>query len=204
MTTGLGGKRESLGVMPALIVYLGLDLLHVPPFVTLGAGLATAAAGVVWLRHRGRLNRTALLSAILFAVIATAVSVTGDLWLFLLKPVVTALLLGALIVTNRRRGARPFSLSILCRLRPRRREQLLRQYDSDPGVRRRHRTVTRVWGIAIIADGVIRIAALLTLPPWLAVVTSMPLTIVAVAVGTTLSLRYLSSSTDQPDFSPTP
>lgn len=194
MTIGHQRTRGAVGVVPAVIVYLGLELFGVSALVAFAASLAVVAAGLGWLAWRGGLTRMALASSALFAGVAAAVSVTGNLWLFLIKPVATGVILGAVILVNVKRGAQPYSLSVLCRLRPRRREELLRRYEDDPIIRHRHYTVTRVWGVAVIADGLVRAAALLILPPWLAVATSMPLTVVAVTVGTSVSLRYLSTS----------
>jgi MFS family permease len=185
-------RHEIVAIGPALIVYLGLEMSHAPAIITLGASIAALALSVGRLAHKGVLTRTTLLSAVGFVAIAAVVAITGDPWLFLLKPVLTGLFLGVALLRNGNRGERPYSLSILVRLRPRRRAELLRRYDENPEVRRRHHTVTRVWGVGVLADGLVRGAALLILPPWMAILTSMPLTVVTVVAGTGLSLRYLA------------
>ncbi|GAA4396329.1 DUF3159 domain-containing protein [Tsukamurella soli] len=184
--------RETVAILPALAVYLGLELFGASASVALACTAAVIVTTAGWLARRGALTRMSLVSMAVFVAVAALVSITGDLWLFLLKPVATGVLLGAAILLNARRRERPYSLDILCRLRPRRRAELERRYEEDPEICRRHRTVTTMWGVVVIADGIIRGAALLALPPWLAIVTSMPLTIVVVALGAWLSLRYLS------------
>jgi hypothetical protein len=185
--------RALLDVVLPLIAYLVLALIGASPWIALAGSTAVVIARLGWLAAHNVLTRASLLSSATFVLTALVVTLTGNRWLFLLKSVVADLILGAGILVTDKARQHSYSLDILCRLRPRRAEELRRQYEEDPDARRCHNMLTRAFGIVAIVEGLVRGIALLTLPGWVAVVASLSVAVPSVVLGTVLSLRYLAA-----------
>lgn len=185
--------RALLDVVLPLIAYFALELVGASPWIALAGSTAVGIARLGWLAAHHVLTRASLLSTATFVLTAVVVSLTGNRWLFLLKSVVADLILGAGILVTDTGRRHSYSLDILCRLRPRRAQELRRQYEEDPDARRCHTILTKGFGIVAIVEGLLRGIALLTLPGWVAVVVSLSVAVPSVVLGTVLSLRYLSA-----------
>jgi hypothetical protein len=175
-----------------MIAYFVLELCKASAWVALGGSIAVIVARLAWLITRHGLTRISMLSMATFIATAALVTITGNRWLFLLKPVIAELTIGITVLVTDRRRPQSYSLPLLCRLQPRRAEELRQQYDRDPEARRRHRTVTTAWAIVAIIEGLLRGTALLVLPTRVAMGASLPLMAVSLVLGTVRSLRYLS------------
>lgn len=187
-----GPLRLIADLGPALVVYFGLKLAGSSPWTALGGAVVVALTRFGWLVLRKRVTRVSTLSLAFFIATAAVVTLTGNEWLFLLKPAIGEMLFGAGILFTSKQKRYPYSLGVLRRLRRARAAELVREHDNDPKVRRRHDIVTRAWGIGMVAEALLRAIMLLTLPGWLAVAISVPSEVVGVALGVALSLRYLS------------
>ena len=58
----------------------------------------------------------------------------------------------------------PLSLAASQSFQPARREELRREYETDPDVRRGHRVSSTVWGVGLLAEALVRVPLVYLLP----------------------------------------
>lgn len=77
--------------------------------------------------------------------------------------------IGLVFLVTAVRGRRPLTLAALQSVVPGKAEQAQREYDTDPGVRHGHRLASTVWGVALLAEAIVRIPLVYLLPVEIAV-----------------------------------
>src|SRR6266568_1637929 len=92
--TGSGPPRALLDVALPMIAYFAVELCGASAWVALGGSIAVIAARLAWLITRHELTRISMLSIATFIATAALVTLTGNRWLFLLKPVIAELTVG--------------------------------------------------------------------------------------------------------------
>ena len=172
------GLAWDVGI-PVLAYYV-LHLLGASDWVALLAATVLAGARVVWVAVRDRqLNAFAAVMLIVFGLGLALSFVTGDARYLLLVKSLTTGVVGLFFLGTVVLGRRPLTLAAQQAWQPDRYDELAREYDSDPDVRRGHRVVCTVWGLGLLAEALLRVVIVLLLP-------------ISVAVGASSALLVLT------------
>jgi hypothetical protein len=147
-----------------LVGYYGLHLLGVADWPALLAATGLAAVRIVWVAVRERsLNLFATVMLVVFGLGVLLAFVSGDARFLLLKNLIVTGSLGLLFLTTALWGT-PLSLAASQSFQPARRDEIRREYDTEPLVRRGHRVSSTVWGAGLLTEALVRVPLVYLLP----------------------------------------
>jgi hypothetical protein len=155
--------------------------------------VATGLAGVriVWVAIRERsLNLFATVMLIVFGLGVLLAFVSGDARFLLLKNSIVTGAVGLVFLATTLWG-RPLSLAASQSFQPARREEIRRDYDADPLVRRGHRVSSAVWGGVLLAESLVRVPLVYLLPVSVMVGVGEAMTVAAFAGLITWNIWYV-------------
>ena len=137
--------------------YYALHLAGVNDFVALLVASLLAAARIGWVAVREReLNPFATVMLVVFGIGLVLAFVSGDPRFLLLKNSIVTGAVGLVFLVTTLWG-RPLSLAASQSFQPARREEIRREYDTDPLVRRGHRVSSAVWGGVLLGESLVRV-----------------------------------------------
>lgn len=182
------------GLLP-VAVYYALHLLGASDLVALIAATGVAALRIVGgLLARRELNHFATVMLLVYGVSLVLSLITGDQRVLLLRGSLITGAIGLAFIGTALLGGKPLALTAHQTFRPARATDAARQYDTDPGIRRRYTLTSHVWGFGLLGEAIIRIPLVYLLPISIGFGVSEGMLIVtcALLVGWTLwySKRY--------------
>jgi hypothetical protein len=185
----LSGVSWDVGL--PLLGYYGLHLLGVSDWPALLAATCLAAVRIIWVAVRERsLNLFASVMLIVFGLGVLLALVSGDARFLLLKNSIVTGAVGLAFVASVLWG-RPLSLAASQSFQPARREELRREYDTNPLVRRGHRVSSTVWGGVLLTESLVRVPLVYLLPVSVMVGVGEAMSIAAFAGLITWNLWYV-------------
>ena len=178
-----------------LVGYYALHLLGVADRPALLAATGLAAVRIVWVAVRERtLNLFATVMLVVFGLGVLLALVSGDARFLLLKNSIVTGAVGLVFLGTTLWG-RPLSLAASRSFQPARREEILREYETDPDVRRGHRLSSVVWGTVLLAESLIRVPLVYLLPVSVMVGVGEAVSIAAFAGLITWNVWYVKRAT---------
>ena len=147
-----------------VVGYYALHLLGVADWPALLAATALAATRVVWGAVRDRsLNLFATVMLLVFGLGVVLGLVSGDPRFLLLKNSIVTGAVGLTYLVSVMVGT-PLTLAASQSFQPARSEQIRRNYDAEPRVRRGHRVSSVVWGLGLLTEALVRVPLVFLLP----------------------------------------
>ena len=180
-----------------LVGYYALHLLGVGDWTALLAATGLAGARIVWVAVRERsLNLFATVMLVVFGLGVLLAFVSGDARFLLLKNSIVTGALGLLFLATALWGT-PLTLAASQSFQPGRREDIRREYDADPRVRRGHRVSSTVWGAGLLTEAVVRVPLVYLLPVSVMVGLGEALSIATIAALITWTLWYVRRAAER-------
>ncbi|HEX4250905.1 MAG TPA: VC0807 family protein [Pseudonocardia sp.] len=166
-------------VGPSVAAYYGARALGCSDYVSLLAGTVASALRLIWVAVRDRrVDAFAMFLMVLFGVGLALTFVTGDARFVIVKDSLTSFVAGLFFLGSCALG-RPLTYYAAQRFAGPAEAVGLRARFADPAVRRRYYATSLVWGGGLLAESLLRIPLVLTLPIDVAVGASTVLMIVA-------------------------
>lgn len=181
---------ERRGAILGLVLDVGLPLTGYYLLHGLGASdwvalmVATAAAGLRLIAAAVWNRRVSWFAAVMLGVFGVGLGLAfigGDARFLLLKDSVTTTVLGSVFLASLA-GDHPLTLDGAQAWRPRRAEELVQLYRSEPAARRAFRVSTLGWGLGLLGEAISRIPVIYLLPVDVAVGVSTVWMILAIAL----------------------
>ena len=156
------GLRWDVGL--PLVGYYGLHLLGVADLPALLAAAGLALLRVVWVAVRDRrLNPFATVMLVVYGLSAGLALARGDAHFLVLKNSFITGALGVGFLATARFGT-PLTLAAEESFQPAHRDEIRREYDTDPDFRHGHRVSSAVWGAGLLAESLVRVPLVYLLP----------------------------------------
>jgi hypothetical protein len=175
----LRGLAADVGL--PLLGYYVLHFLGVADWPALLAATALAAVRIVWVAVRERsLNLFATVMLVVFGLGVVLALVSGDARFLLLKNSIVTGSVGLVFLVTTLWG-RPLSVAASESFQPDRREEIRREYDTNPYVRRGHKVSSTVWGAGLLLESLVRVPLIYLLPVSVMVGLGEALTVVVFA-----------------------
>ncbi|MEV6630336.1 VC0807 family protein [Actinoplanes sp. NPDC051470] len=196
MTHGIRDLIRSLAWDLGLpvVTYYALHALGAGDTTALLAGTLAAGARLAWVAVRARaLSPFSALMAAVFGVGLLFTFLTGDPRWMLVKHSAMAAIIGLVFVGTALWG-RPLTLAAQQSMRPGQAAELTEAYESNPRVRHGYRVTSLVWGGGLLAEAVVRVALVYTLPISVMVGISTLLTVVTFGALFAWTARYVATS----------
>lgn len=182
-----------------VVAYYALHLLGVADWPALLAASAVAAARVVWGAVRQRsLNVFATVMLLVFGLGVVLGLLSGDPRFLLLKNSIVTGALGLTFLVSVVVGT-PLTLAAMQSFQPARREQIRREYDTEPSARRGHRVSSTVWGLGLLTEALVRVPLVFLLPVSVMVGVGEALSVVTVGGLIAWTVRYAKRARDAGD-----
>jgi hypothetical protein len=174
-----------------VVGYYGLHFLGVADWPALLAATGLAGVRIIWVAIRERsLNLFATVMLIVFGLGVLLAFVSGDARFLLLKNSIVTGSVGLVFLATALWG-RPLSLAASESFQPARREEIRREYETDPLVRRGHRVSSTVWGSVLLAESLVRVPLVYLLPVSVMVGIGEAMTVAAFAGLITWNIWYV-------------
>lgn len=194
ITAMIRGLAWDVGI--PVLAYYALYFLGASDWVALLAATVLAGARVVWVAVRDReLNAFAAVMLIVFGLGLLLSFLTGDARFLLLVKSLTTGVVGLFFLGTVVLGRRPLTLAAQQAWQPDRSDELAREYDRDPDVRRGHRVVSTVWGLGLLGEALLRVVIVLLLPLPVAVGASSALLVLTIAGLLVWTVRWTKAQT---------
>jgi hypothetical protein len=178
-----------------LVGYYALHLLGVADWPALLAATLLAGARIVWVAVRERsLNLFATVMLVVFGLGLLLAFVSGDPRFLLLKNSIVTGAVGLTFLGTALWGT-PLSLAASQSFQPARREEIRREYDTEPEVRHGHRLSSTVWGAVLLIESLVRVPLVYLLPVSVMVGLGEVMSIVAFAGLITWNIWYVKRAT---------
>ena len=175
--------------------YYALHLFGVADLPALFAAAALAALRVVWVAVRDHaLNPFATVMLVVYGLSALLALVSGDPHFLVLKNSIVTGAVGLAFLVTSRLGT-PLSLAASQSFQPAHRDELRREYDTDPDVRRGHRVSSTVWGVGLLAEALVRVPLVYLLPIDVMVGLGDAMSIATIAGLITWNVWYVKRAT---------
>jgi hypothetical protein len=164
-----------------LVGYYALHVLGAADWPALLVATGLAAVRIVWVAVRERsLNLFATVMLVVFGMGVLLAFVSGDARFLLLKNSIVTGSVGLVFLGTALWG-RPLSLAASESFQPARREEIRREYETDPLVRRGHRISSTVWGSVLLGESLVRVPLVYLLPVSVMVGVGEAMTVAAFA-----------------------
>jgi hypothetical protein len=174
-----------------VVGYYALHFLGVADWPALLAATGLAGVRIIWVAIRERsLNLFATVMLIVFGLGVLLAFVSGDARFLLLKNSIVTGSVGLVFLATALWG-RPLSLAASESFQPARREEIRREYETDPLVRRGHRVSSTVWGSVLLAESLVRVPLVYLLPVSVMVGIGEAMTVAAFAGLITWNIWYV-------------
>jgi hypothetical protein len=175
--------------------YYALHLLGVADWPALLTATVLAGARIVWVAVRERsLNLFATVMLVVFGLGVLLAFVSGDPRFLLLKNSIVTGAVGLVFLATALWGT-PLSLAASQSFQPAHREEIRREYDSDPHVRHGHRLSSVVWGGVLLLESLVRVPLVYLLPISVMVGVGEAMSIATFAGLITWNIWYVKRAT---------
>jgi intracellular septation protein A len=192
-------KRDARNVVGALIweigapviVYYALHLLGASALLSLAAATAVSLGRILYVAVRDRrLDGFAVLMGATFGIGLVLTLITGDPRIALAKDSVMTGVIGVAFLGSCVVG-RPLMFAMARRVLPEARQaEADDRWRNDPGYRRRLVVLSLIWGVILLAEALVRIVLVYTLPVDVMVGLSHGLQFAAVGLAVLCSVVY--------------
>jgi hypothetical protein len=174
--------------------YYALHALGAGDMTALLAGTVAAGARLAWVAVRDRaLSPFSAVMAAVFGAGLLFTFFTGDPRWMLVKHSVMAAIIGLVFVGTALWG-RPLTLAAQQSMHPKQAAELAVAYDTNPRVRHGHRVASLVWGGGLLAEALVRVALVYTLPISVMVGVSTLLTVITFGGLFAWTARYVAAA----------
>jgi hypothetical protein len=176
-----------------VVTYYGLRALGADDTAALLTGTGVAGVRLAWVAARERrVSAFSMLMGAVFGVGLIFTLVTGDPRFMLVKHSAMAAVVGLGFLVTAVRGGKPLTLLAQQSFQPRRATELAAACTNDPHVRHGHRVASLVWGGGLLAEALVRIVLVYSLPIDVMVGLSTALTVVTFAALIGWTGRYVA------------
>ncbi len=176
--------------LPVAAYYL-LRALGASEWVALLAATVAAGVRVLWTALRDRtLNLFGAVMLLVFGLGLVLAFVAGDPRFLLLKASFVTGSVGLAFLGSAVFGNRPLTLAAEQSWNPDRAAEIAEEFQREPAARRAHRFVSSVWGVALLAEAVVRVPLIYLLPIDVMVGVSTALQVVTFAGLGVWTVRY--------------
>jgi hypothetical protein len=178
-----------------LVGYYALHFLGVADWPALLTATVLAGVRIVWVAVRERsLNLFATVMLVVFGLGVLLAFVSGDARFLLLKNSFVTGAVGLVFLATVLWGT-PLSVAASQSFQPTRREEIRRDYDTDPDARHGHRLSSTVWGAVLLLESLVRVPLVYLLPVSVMVGVGEAMSVAAFAGLITWNIWYVKRAT---------